>query len=99
MMATYCNKVFRFLMMFRSIGFLMVLATLSTSSWGRYDLLMSLVTLDQATQQVIAQTRGKVLAAKTELENGQRVHVIKVLTLDGRVQYVKVDASSGRRMN
>ncbi len=72
---------------------------LSPSLWARSELFLALVTLDQATQQVMAQTGGKVLAARTEVENGQRVHIIKILTSDGRVQYVKIDANSGRRMN
>lgn len=56
---------------------------------------LSLLSLDQATKKVIAEVESKVLGAKTESIDGKTVHVIKVLTPDGHVQQLKVDAESG----
>jgi len=59
-------------------------------------IVLSALTLDQATKQIIEQDKNKVLGAKTEVIEGKQVHVIKILTSDGRVQYLKVDADSGK---
>ena len=59
------------------------------------ELIFSVVSLDQATKRIINQN-NKVLGAKTQNIGGRRVHVIKVLTPEGRIQYLKVDAESGR---
>lgn len=48
--------------------------------------------LEQAVQQVKRQGDVRVLSAETVKVNGRRVHRIKVLTGDGRVKYVRVDA-------
>jgi len=60
------------------------------------EVLFSVLTLDQATKKIIEQNKNKVLGAKTELIDGKKVHVIKVLTSDGRVQYLNVDADTGK---
>jgi len=54
------------------------------------------LSLDQATRKIMEQNKSKILSAKTEMINGKEVHVIKVLTRDGRIQYLKVDADSGK---
>jgi uncharacterized membrane protein YkoI len=54
------------------------------------------LSLDQATKKIIQQNKSKILSAKTEMINGRNVHVIKILTQDGRIQYLKVDADSGK---
>jgi uncharacterized membrane protein YkoI len=54
------------------------------------------LSLDQATKKIIEKNKGKILSAKTEMIGGKDVHVIKVLTQDGRIQYLKVDADSGK---
>ena len=56
------------------------------------------LSLDQATKKIIQQqqNKSKILGAKTELVGGKEVHVIKVLTEDGRIQHLKVDADSGK---
>lgn len=56
----------------------------------------SVLTLDQATKKIIESNNSKVLDAKTELIEDRDVHFIKVLTQDGRVQYIKVDADTGK---
>ncbi len=60
-------------------------------------IVFSALTLDQATKNIIEQNKNKVLGAKTEVIDGKQVHVIKVLSAeDGRVQYLKIDAETGK---
>lgn len=54
------------------------------------------VTLEEATKQVMQDTKNKVLAAKTEVINGKKIHVIKILTSAGHIQYIKIDAATGK---
>ncbi|MDO9162381.1 MAG: PepSY domain-containing protein [Methylococcaceae bacterium] len=62
-------------------------------------LLLSYVSLDDATKQIIEGTYDKVLGAQTELIDGKQVHVIKVLTPDGRIRYYRIDAETGQLVN
>ncbi|MDD2659122.1 MAG: PepSY domain-containing protein [Methylococcales bacterium] len=58
------------------------------------------ISLDQATKQIIKNdTKIRVLGAETEIIDGKQVHVIKVLTLDGRIQHFKIDAETGEIIN
>ena len=58
------------------------------------------ISLDQATQQIIKNDGGlRVLGAETEIIDGKEVHVIKVLTPDGRIQHYKIDAETGEMIN
>lgn len=52
------------------------------------------VSLDEAVSRVRRQTNGKILSAETVRIKGRPVHVIKVLTPDGRVKRVRIDAGS-----
>jgi uncharacterized membrane protein YkoI len=52
------------------------------------------VSLDEAVSRVRRQTNGKILSAETVRIKGRPVHVIKVLTPDGRVKRVRIDARS-----
>jgi uncharacterized membrane protein YkoI len=72
--------------------FLLVFYFLSTIAVGA-----DAISLDEATKKVVAEFKSKVLGAKTEAETaeGKAVHVIKILTEDGRVQHLKVDVSTG----
>ena len=55
------------------------------------------LSLDQAAQKVRASAGGRVLGAESKTIGGRVVHVIKVLTPDGkRVRYIQVDAETGR---
>ena len=54
------------------------------------------ISLDEAISRARRQENGKVLSAETVRDNGRRVHRIKILTRDGRVKHVRIDASSGR---
>ncbi len=54
------------------------------------------ISLDEAISRARRQESGKVLSAETVRDNGRRVHRIKILTRDGRVKRVRIDASTGR---
>ena len=48
------------------------------------------MTLDQAVQQVRRQYNGRIVSAETQVSGGREVHVIKVLTSDGKVKTVRI---------
>lgn len=54
------------------------------------------VSLDEAAARVRRQTGGRIIKATSRSSNGRTVHYIRVLTADGRVFTVRVDAASGR---
>ena len=56
------------------------------------------VTLDQAVELVRNQQKGRVLSAETRRQNGDSVHVIKLLNKQGRVKQIRIDSTSGRRV-
>lgn len=53
------------------------------------------ISLEQATKQVANAIAGRVLSAKTEDTEGKRLHVIKILTADGRIQQQIIDVNTG----
>lgn len=75
--------------------FLLFLCLNQTVFAGK-ELLLSVLNLDQATKKIIKKNKSKVLGARTESINGIKVHIIKILTRDGRVQTFKVNANSGK---
>lgn len=54
------------------------------------------VSLAEATRMVQERTGGQVLRAETKRDKGRAVHRIRVLTEDGRVRTMHVDAETGR---
>lgn len=54
------------------------------------------VSLDEAASMVRRQTGGRIIKASSRRSNGRTVHYIRVLTRDGRVFTVRVDAATGR---
>jgi len=58
--------------------------------------LLAQINLDDAAKKVTQDKNRKLLGAKTESIDGKKVHVIKVLTPDGRIQHYRVDAESGK---
>jgi hypothetical protein len=48
------------------------------------------VSLSQAVEQVRRQYKGQIVDARTEVKGNREVHVIRVLTEDGKVKTVKV---------
>jgi hypothetical protein len=69
--------------------------TLSGICLADSDLLLTRVSLDQATHQLIKENKFRVLGAHTELIDGKEVHVIKVLTSDGHIRHYRIDAETG----
>ncbi|MEL7186691.1 MAG: hypothetical protein AAFN50_09715 [Pseudomonadota bacterium] len=47
--------------------------------------------LDQAIAEIRRRTGGKVVSAETRVQGGREVHLIKVLTKDGRVKTHRVN--------
>jgi hypothetical protein len=62
-------------------------------------LLLTRVSLDQATHQVIKEYKLRVLGAHTEIIDGKEVHIIKVLTPDGHIRHYRIDAETGNPIN
>lgn len=56
------------------------------------------VSLDEAVSMVRKRYGGRVINARTSNDNGRKVHVIKILSDEGRVREVRVDANSGNLM-
>lgn len=56
----------------------------------------ALLSLDEAAKRIIQQGDNKVLSTKTETIDGRQVHIIKVLTPEGRIQHIKIEADTGR---
>ena len=63
------------------------------------EFLFILVSLDEATKQVRKDTSLRVLGAKSEIIDGKEIHIIKVLTSDGRIQHQRIDAETGRLLD
>lgn len=80
------------------VKILLYLSFLQFSFAGTVGLL-TLQSLDEATKAVLKKIKGKVLAAKSETIDGKTIHIIKVITDEGRVQHFKVDAETGRLLN
>ncbi|MGR8979707.1 MAG: PepSY domain-containing protein [Gammaproteobacteria bacterium] len=59
------------------------------------EMLLVRISLDQATKQVLGRGDYRVLGAQTTVIDGREIHIIKVLTPDGRIQYFKIDAETG----
>ena len=51
------------------------------------------VTLEEAVRRVRKQYGGRIVSAETQGKGDRRVHVIKVLTDDGRVRTVRISAN------
>lgn len=51
-------------------------------------------TLDQAIAEVRRKTGGKIVSAETRVQGGREVHLIKVLTKDGRVKTHRVNGKT-----
>ncbi|MGR9086617.1 MAG: PepSY domain-containing protein [Gammaproteobacteria bacterium] len=77
------------------IKLLVLMLLISQPSWGEANTLMVRISLDQATKKIIGNGRNRILGAQTAVIDGREVHIIKVLTPDGRIQYFKIDAETG----
>jgi len=74
-------------------SFLLVLAMLSGSTLAQADRRTS---LEDAVSEARGRHPGRVLSAETEQRGGRESHRIRILTRDGRVKRLNMDAESGR---
>ncbi len=54
------------------------------------------VSLDEAVRKAEAQYRARVVRTEVQDEDGRKVYVLKLLSDDGRVITVRIDAATGR---
>ena len=54
------------------------------------------ISLDEAVRRAESQYRAKVVRTDVQDEDGRKVYVLKLLSEDGRVITVRVDAATGR---
>jgi uncharacterized membrane protein YkoI len=54
------------------------------------------ISLEQAVNEARDRYPGRVLSAETERRGGRESHQIRILTEDGRVKRLRIDAESGR---
>ena len=80
----------------RNLIKVVVVVLLFSNSCFAENNLLAYISLDEATKQIIEGTYNKVLGAQTEIIDGKEVHIIKVLTPDGRLQYYKIHAQTGQ---
>ncbi len=83
----------------RNLLKVVVASLLFSNSCFADDNRLATISLDDATKQIIEGTYNKVLGAQTEIIDGKAVHIIKVLTPDGRIRYYKIDAETGQLVN
>lgn len=62
-------------------------------------ILVSEMSLDEAASNVRRRKGDRVLGGKTRKIDGNKTHVIKTLSPDGRIKYIRVDPRSGRERN
>ena len=54
------------------------------------------ISLDEAVSRAERQYRARVVRTDVQDEDGRKVYVLKLLSEDGRVFTVRIDAQSGR---
>jgi len=54
------------------------------------------ISLDEAVRMAEAQYRARVVRTEVQDEDGRKVYVLKLLSEDGRVITVRIDAATGR---
>lgn len=72
------------------IAGLLLLSLAATAQPGRYT------TLDQAVSEARERYDGRVLSAETDRRGGRESHNIRIMTRDGRVKNLRMDANTGR---
>ncbi|MEQ1558329.1 MAG: PepSY domain-containing protein [Methyloglobulus sp.] len=71
------------------------LITLSGMCYADGNIDIARLSLDEATRKILHDEKKRVLGATTVIIDGREVHVIKVLTPDGRIRHYKIDAETG----
>jgi len=54
------------------------------------------ISLDEAVRRAEAQYRARVVRTEVQDEDGRKIYVLKLLSEDGRVVTVRIDAATGR---
>lgn len=75
---------------------LLLIAALNGICQAEGVTVLARISLDEATQKILNEGKNRVLGASTEIIDGKEVHVIKVLTPDGRILHYKIDAETGK---
>jgi hypothetical protein len=73
------------------INFLIIIA-LTSIGQAEDTIDTARVSLHEATQKILGDGNKRVLGATTVVINGREVHIIKVLTPDGRILHYKTGA-------
>jgi len=60
------------------------------------EILRDGISLDEAVRRAEAQYRARVVRTDVQDEDGRKVYVLKLLSEDGRVVTVRIDAATGR---
>jgi hypothetical protein len=60
------------------------------------EILRDGISLDEAVRRAEAQYRARVVRTEVQDEDGRKVYVLKLLSEDGRVINVRIDAATGR---
>ncbi len=72
-----------------------------TASWSCETVIVlaqaDIITLDEAVKKVKTNNNGKVLSAQTKQIDGQSMHIIKILTIDGHVKKVRIQHRADQR--
>ncbi len=74
---------------------LLILIVFSSTSYADDSIDIARVSLHEATQKILSDSNKRVLGATTQIIDGKEVHIIKVLTPDGRILHYKIDAETG----
>ena len=67
-------------------------------SWKRSPRADSGISLDEAVNRAERKYRARVIRAETRESNGRRVHQLRLLSDDGRVWTVRIDAANGEEL-
>ncbi|MBT3046561.1 MAG: ribosome biogenesis GTPase RsgA [gamma proteobacterium symbiont of Ctena orbiculata] len=57
------------------------------------------ISLDQAVEQAKQRLGGRVISAETRERDGKRVHNVRILTNEGKVRRLRINAEGGRRQH
>lgn len=57
------------------------------------------ISLDEAVRRARQQYKGKVLSAETIRVDGRKIYRIKILTKNGRVKRIRIDARTGQTIS
>jgi uncharacterized membrane protein YkoI len=74
---------------------LLILIVFYSTSYADDSIDIARVSLHEATQKILSDSNKRVLGATTQIIDGKEVHIIKVLTPDGRILHYKIDAETG----